>query len=77
MNSKKVTIKVGTHCITIRTPVNNLRGYRSHVLLGTSVDLTTIHERLVVDLAKAVSRGKGAAATVRNLRGMIYFMQSL
>lgn len=77
MNNKKIEVRVGTHCITVRTPSNDLWGYRSHVLLGTSVDLTTIHERLVADLLRAESRGKGAAATAKNLRSMIYFIQSL
>ena len=77
MNSKKITVAVHNHCITVRTPANNLAGYRWHLLMGTSVDLTTIHERLVADLLRAESRGKGAAATVKNLRCMIYFIQSL
>ena len=73
----KVTVAVKNHCISVRTPANNMLGYRSHVLIGTSTDLTSVHGGLMADLVRAESRGRAAYATVANLKGMIHFIQSL
>jgi len=73
----KVTVVVRNNCISLRTPANNMLGYRWHLLMGTSIDLTSIHERLMADLERAEKRGRGALATVANLRGMIHYIQSL